>query len=228
MLVKNWMNKKAVTIDVSESMQDAISTLKEHHILMLPVLDKGKLVGIITDRDLKKASASDATTLEIHELMYLLSKIKIKEIMTKNPITVPADFTLEETAEILLKNKISGVPVMDTGGKVIGTITQGDIFKAFLSLSGFGKRGIQFAFLIEDRPGSIKEVSDVIREFGGRMVSILTSYDGVPEGHRKLYIRAFDINREATGKLKERLKEKAKLLYVVDHRENKREIYEMG
>jgi acetoin utilization protein AcuB len=228
MLVKNWMSKKVVTVDVKESMQDAISKLREHHILMLPVLDKGKLVGVISDRDLKKASASDATTLEVHELMYLLSKIKIKEIMTKNPITVPADFTLEETAEILLKNKISGVPVMDAGGKVVGTITQDDIFKAFISLSGFGKRGIQFAFLIEDRPGSIKEVSDVIREFGGRMVSILTSYDGVPEGHRKLYIRAFDLNREVTAKLKERLKEKAKMLYVVDHRENKREIYEMG
>jgi acetoin utilization protein AcuB len=228
MLVKNWMSKKVVTIDVTESMQDAISTLKEHQILMLPVLEKGKLVGIITDRDLKKASASDATTLEIHELMYLLSKIKVREIMTKNPITVPADFTLEETAEILLKNKISRVPVVGTGGNIVGTITQDDIFKAFISLSGFGKRGIQFAFLIEDRPGSIKEVSDVIREFGGRMVSILTSYDAVPEGHRKLYIRAFDINREITGKLKERLKEKATLLYVVDHRENKREIYETG
>jgi acetoin utilization protein AcuB len=227
MLVKNWMSKNVATIDVHESMQDAISTLKEHHILMLPVLDKGKLVGIISDRDLKKASASDATTLEIHELMYLLSKIKIKEIMTKKPITVPPDFTLEETAEILLKHKISGVPVLDAGGKVVGTITQSDIFKAFISLSGFGKRGIQFAFLIEDRPGSIKEVSDVIREFGGRMVSILTSYDAVPEGHRKLYIRAFDINREVTDQLKERLKEKAKMLYVVDHRENKREIYEM-
>jgi len=228
MLVKNWMNKKVVTIDVKESMQDAISTLKEHHILMLPVLDKATLVGVITDRDLKKASASDATTLEVHELMYLLSKIKIKDIMSKNPITVPPDFTLEETAETLLKNKISGVPVLDAGGKVVGTITQDDIFKAFISLSGFGKRGIQFAFLIEDRPGSIKEVSDIIREFGGRMVSILTSYDGVPEGHRKLYIRAFDINRKVTGKLKERLKEKAPLLYIVDHRENKREIYEMG
>lgn len=226
MLVKNWMNRKVVTIDVNESMQDAISTLKEHHILMLPVLGKGKLVGVITDRDLKKASASDATTLEIHELMYLLSKIKIKDIMTKNPITVPMDFTLEEAAETLLKNKISGVPVMDTGGNVVGTITQDDIFKAFLSLSGFGKRGIQFAFLIEDRPGSIKEVSDVIREFGGRMVSILTSYDKVPEGHRKLYIRAFDLDREVTEKLKLQLKEKAKVLYIVDHRENKREIYE--
>lgn len=228
MLVKNWMKKKVVTIDVNESMQDAISALKEHGILMLPVLDKGKLVGVITDRDLKKASASDATTLEIHELMYLLSKIKIKDIMTKKPKTVPPDYTLEETAEILLNNKISGVPVQDSNGKVVGTITQEDIFKAFLSLSGFGQRGIQFAFMIEDRPGSIKEVSDVIREFGGRMVSILTSYDGVPEGYRKLYIRVFNLDRKITGVLNDRLKEKVKMLYVVDHRDNTREIFENG
>lgn len=228
MLVKNWMSKSVVTIDVDSSMQQALSLLKEHGIRMLPVLEKGKLIGIITDRDLKRASASDATSLEIHELLYLLSKIKIKNIMTKHPITVPADYTIEETAEILLTKKISGVPVVDPQGNVIGTITQDDIFKALLALSGFGKRGIQFAFLIEDRPGSIKEVSDIIREFQGRMVSILTSYEAVPAGFRKLYIRAFNIDRETLNELKKRLKEKAKLLYVVDHRENKRELFDAG
>jgi acetoin utilization protein AcuB len=123
MLVKNWMSKQTVTIDVDGSMQDAMSLIKKHDIRMLPVMKKGKLVGIITDRDLKRASASDATTLEIHELLYLLSKIKVKDIMTRDPIMVPADFTVEETAEVLLKNKISGAPVVDEAGKVIGMIT---------------------------------------------------------------------------------------------------------
>ena len=101
MLVKNWMNKRVITIDVDDSMQDAMKLLKEHKIRMLPVMKKGELVGIVTDRDLKRASASDATTLEVHELLYLLSTIKVKEIMTKNPITVPVDYTVEETAEVL-------------------------------------------------------------------------------------------------------------------------------
>jgi len=226
MLVKNWMSINVVTIDVNDSMQDAIALLRDRNIRMLPVLEKKKLVGIITDRDLKKASPSDATTLDKHELIYLLAKLKIGQIMTKEPVTVRSDHTLEETADILLNKKISGAPVIGDHGEVIGVITQADIFRAFSSLSGFGKRGVQFAFLIPDRSGSIKDVSDVIREFGGRMVSILTSYDNVPEGFRKVYIRIYNVNREQMPVLKGRLKEKAKLLYVVDYRENTREILE--
>src|SRR5210317_676862 len=107
MLVKNWMSKNVITIDANDSMQNATKLLKEHGIRMLPVMKKNRLVGIVTDRDLKKASASDATTLEIHELLYLLSEIKVKEIMTKDPITVPPDYTAEETAQVLMDSKIS-------------------------------------------------------------------------------------------------------------------------
>jgi acetoin utilization protein AcuB len=100
MLVKNWMSKPVVTIDVNSSMQDASHLLKKHHIRMIPVLHHEKLVGIITDRDLKRSSASDATSLDKHELLYLLSKVTAKEIMTKNPICVTPDYTIEETARI--------------------------------------------------------------------------------------------------------------------------------
>jgi acetoin utilization protein AcuB len=192
---------------------------------MLPVMKKGKLAGIITDGDLKRASASDATTLEIHELLYLLSTIKVKEIMTKDPITVPFDYTMEETAEILLENKISGVPVVDDRGHVIGAITQTDLFKMMVSLTGLKKRGIKFAFQLEDRPGSIREVADTIREHGGRIAAILTSYDGVKEGYRKVYIRMYGVDRVKLPTLLEELREDGELLYMVDLREKKREIY---
>ncbi|MFZ0131766.1 MAG: CBS and ACT domain-containing protein [Desulfobacterales bacterium] len=225
MLVKNWMSKQTVTIDLDQSMQEAMALMKKHAIRMLPVLKKGKLAGIVTDRDLKRASASDATTLEIHELLYLLSRIKVKDIMTRDPITVPDDFTVEETAEVLLKNKISGAPVLDASGQVIGVITQSDIFRVLISLTGVGNRGIQFAFLIEDRPGSIKEVADIVREFGGRIASILTSYDNVKSGFRKVYIRMHSIDRQKLGQLKDVLRQKARVLYMVDHRLNQREIY---
>jgi acetoin utilization protein AcuB len=198
--------------------------LKEHSIRMLPVMKNGKLVGIVTDRDLKKASASDATTLEIHELLFLLTKIKVKDIMTKNPITVPPDYTAEETAQVLLESKISGAPVVDDGGQVVGTITQTDLFRVLISLTGVGKGGIQFGFQIEDRPGSIKEVENIIRQYGGRMVSILTSYDAVPMGYRKVYIRMHSIERSKLKRLKEKLSEIAAFLYMIDQRENSREI----
>ncbi len=225
MLVKNWMSKPAITIDENESMNDAIKMLKKHNIRMLPVMRKGKLIGIITDRDLKRASASDATSLEIHELLYLLSNIKIKTIMTKNPVMVPPDYTIEETAEVLLKHKISGVPVVDKYGDIVGIITQNDIFRIIISLTGVEKKGIQFGMEVEDRPGSIKEVSDIIREHGGRMASILTSYNMAPEGFRRLYIRMYGIDRFKINRLKEKLKEKARLLYMVDRREVHRETF---
>jgi len=225
MLVKNWMSKNVITADVNDSMQDAMKLLKENDIRMLPVTKKGRLVGILTDRDLKRASASDATTLEVHELLYLLTRIKVKDLMTKNPITVLPEFTVEETARVLLDHKISGVPVVDSQGNVAGVITQTDIFRVLISLTGIGNEGIQFGFKVDDRPGSIKEVADIIREFGGRMVSILTSYDGVPEGYRKVYIRMRSIERSKLQKLTDKLREKAALLYMIDHRENKREIF---
>ena len=208
-------------------MQEATKLLKEHDIRILPVMKKGKLVGIVTDRDLKRASASDATTLEVHELLYLLSRIKVKKIMTKNPITVPLDYTVEETAEVLLENKISGVPVVDNEGKIVGTITETDLFRAMMSLTGLKSKGILFAFQLEDRPGSIKEVADIVREYGGRIASILSSYDRVQKGYRKAYIRMYGIDRIKLPQLKEELKEKATMLYMVDLRENKREIYSL-
>ena len=225
MLVKNWMSKQVITIDENNSMNEAIGLLKEHNIRMLPVMKRHELVGIITDGDIKRASASDATTLEMHELLYLISQIKVKEIMTKDPITVPKNFTVEETAQILLKNKISCAPVVDDPGQVMGIITQDDLFRVLISLTGASKRGIQLAFQVEDRSGSIKEVTDVIRHYDGRMVSILTSYEDAPAGYRNVYLRVYQINREKLPQLQKELGEKAKMIYMVDHRENKREIY---
>jgi acetoin utilization protein AcuB len=225
LLVENWMNPNVVTVDADDSMLDATKLLKEHNIRHLPVLEKGKLVGVITDRDLKRASPSDATALEAHELLYLIANIKVREIMTKNPITVPYNYTIEEAAELLLQARISGMPVVDKDGDVIGTITQTDLFKVLISLTGVGKKGVQFAFLLEDRAGSIKDVADVIRAYGGRMASILSSYEKAPEGHRYVYIRMYDVNQEKMPQLKEDLKKKAKVLYIVDSRDNKREIF---
>jgi acetoin utilization protein AcuB len=225
MLVRNWMSKNVITVDVDDSMQQAINLMKENSIRLLPVLKKGKLVGVVTDRDLKRASPSDATTLDVHELLYLIAKIKIKDVMTKRPVTVPPDFTVEEAAEVLLKNNISGVPVTDDKDHVVGVITQQDLFKVLISLTGVGKRGVQFAFQLEDRAGSIREVTDIIRSYGGRMVSILSSQEHAPAGYRHVYIRAYEVDRDKMQQLQKELKTKAIMLYMVDHRANRREIF---
>ena len=226
MLVRNWMNKDVITVNINESLIDAVKLLKHNDIGRLPVMKKGKMVGIVTDRDVKRASASDAVSLEIHELLYLLSKVKIEGIMSKNPVTVPPDYTVEETAEVLLEKKISGTPVVDGQNQLVGMITQNDLFRALISLTGERKKGIQFAFKVEDRPGSSKELADIIRNYNGRLASILNSYQNSPEGYRNVYIKAYQIDREKISELKNELRGKAAMLYFVDQRENKREVYQ--
>ena len=228
MLVKNWMSTPAVTIDMHSSMQEAEALLKTHKISMLPVMDRTRLVGVVTDGDLKKASPSGASSLDAHELLYLLSTIQIKDIMTKDAITVPADLTIEETAEVLMDNKISGVPVVDRHGGVIGVISHTDLFKVIIAMAGIKKRGIQFAFRLEDRGGSILEVAALIRKHGGRICSILTSYENAPEGYRNVYIRIFKTDSLELEAMKSALKDAFFLLYMVDHYNNIREIHDSG
>lgn len=228
MLIRNFMTKNVITINPEDSMQKAIQMLQQHKINMMPVVQDGKVVGVISDRDLKKASPSDATDLEKHELKYLLNKIKVKDIMTKKVITVPPDFTIEEAAEVLLTNDISGAPVLDDHGALVGIVTNRDLYKALISLSGLGRRGVQFAFQVEDRPGSIKELTDTIRASGARLASIMSSYDRVREGWRNVFIRVYDVDRSTLPQLIAKLQAQAQMLYMVDHKENRREIFSPG
>jgi len=229
MLVKDWMSTKVITVNVQDTLQQAIKISMENQVSLLPVLEEGKLVGIITDRDLKRASPSDATFMDIQHILYHLSRLEVGAVMSRYPITIPLDHTIEEAASALLTNNISGAPVVDEHGEIKGIVTKNDLFRAMISLSGLSKRGVQFGLLLEDRAGSIKEVTDIIRKHNTRLVSILSSHEKAPQGYRHVYIRAFNVDRATLPKLrdeiKEVLKENARLLYVVDHRENKREIY---
>jgi acetoin utilization protein AcuB len=217
------MRKDVPTIDVNASMQDAMALMKERNVALLPVMQKNQLIGVLTDRDLKRASASDATSLDIHELIYLLSKIKVSDIMSRKPVTVAPDLTIEEATSILLKNNFSGAPVVNGDGKVIGLISNHELFQALISLTGLEQRGVQFAFQLEDRPGAIGDVLNVIRVHCGRLVSILTSCERAPAGYRHVYIRAHSIDRDQVPAMIAEMREKATVLYFVDHRDNTRQ-----
>lgn len=214
MLVKGWMSDQAISVDEETSMMKAFVLMKENNVRRLPVVQKGKLVGIVTDTDLKEACPSTATTLDIYEINYLLSEIKVKESMSKDVIYVKPDETVEFAAILMLENKISGLPVVNDQKNLIGVITQTDVFKALIHISGVYSGHIQFAFCLEDRPGSVKEVGDVIRSFGGRMVSILTSYDLADEGYRNVYIRIKPMEQEKLSQLVNILDEKFTVLYT--------------
>lgn len=221
MLIRNWMTRDPITVDPETPMMDAEHLMKDNKIRGLPVVKGKKLVGIVTDRDIKAASPSAATTLDMHELLYLLAKIKVKEIMTKDPITICDDDTVEEAAVVMLRHKISHLPVLSDKKELVGLITETDIFKVLVSLTGIYRGGVQFGFELEDRSGSIKEVADVIREFGGRMVSILTSYEEAREGYRKVFIRIKDLDRQRLKELKERLEKNFRVLYMIDSSQKK-------
>jgi acetoin utilization protein AcuB len=225
MLVRNWMTPSAIRIEADAAMAEALDLMKANRIKTLPVMDKGRLVGVVTDRDLKRASASDATLLEVHELLHLLGRVKVRDIMSRKPITIPDNYTIEEAAEVLYDHHISGAPVLDGEGRMVGLVTQDDLFKALMSLTGVKRRGIHLAFEVEDRPGSIKELADIIRSYGGRLASILSSYDRAPEGFRHVYLRAYQIDREKMEAMIKALQAAARLRYLVDHRENRREIF---
>ncbi|MDA8138086.1 MAG: CBS and ACT domain-containing protein [Desulfobacteraceae bacterium] len=225
MLVKYWMTKEVITVAPGDSMKRAMDLIKKHQIHQMPVLKDGKLKGMLSDGDLKRASASDATTLDVHELIYLLDKVKVSDIMSKPAITVPIDYTIEEAAELLLKNKISGMPAVSADGNLQGIITQSDLFRALVSLTGLQDRGLHIAILLEDRPGSIMEVANVVRNSGGKMTSILTSYKRCPPGYRRVYFRVYEIDRGVVSQMLDNIGRIAQLLYVVDHRENRRTIY---
>jgi acetoin utilization protein AcuB len=226
MLVRDWMSTKVVTVNVTDTMQQAISVMTDNKISMLPVMDEGKLVGIITDRDLKRAAPSYVTLLEVKQILYHMSRVEVRSIMSIDPVTVTSDYTIEETAELLLSHRISGCPVVDKDNNIIGVITKNDLFKAVIALTGLRKRGVQFGLIVPDRPGSIKEVTDIIRQHGGRIVSIMSSYERATEGMRNVFVRAFDIDRDKLPTIVTEIRQKAKLVYVVDHKDNKRQIFE--
>ncbi len=189
MLVQDWMKKEVITIDAHASVIDAVHLLKEKGIRRLPVTRNGKLVGIVTDRDLKDFTPSKATTLDIYELRYLLSKASVEEAMTPDPITVAPDLPIENVAAIMHDKKISGLPVVNKNGDLVGIITETDVFELLVSLSGVRQGGIRICMTIEDKSGSAKEVADILRKYGAKIEAILINYENVAPGYRDLILR---------------------------------------
>jgi acetoin utilization protein AcuB len=219
MLVKDWMSKDPITITDDTSMMKAIHLMKQNRFRRLPVLHEGRLVGIVSDRDLKEASPPKATTLDVHELYYLLAELHVKDIMTRDPVTTSPESTVEHAAQLMLENTISGLPVVDDRGTVVGILTQSDVFRAFMHITGILQGGVQFALRLEDRPGLIKEVVDLLREKGARFVSLLTSYTSAEEGYRDIYVRVKNLTPEAVEAAKKHLDARHEVLYVREEKD---------
>jgi acetoin utilization protein AcuB len=157
---------------------DALNLMKREHIRRTPVVKEGRLVGIVSDKDLLNASPSSVTTLSIWEMNYLLSKIAVKEVMTKNVLTVTEDTPIEQAARIMADNKIGGLPVM-RDGNVVGIITETDLFKIFLELLGAREMGIRVTVLVEEKPGELAKLTGAVTAAGGDFIAfgMFTGFD---------------------------------------------------
>jgi acetoin utilization protein AcuB len=188
--VEKWMTVKPISLKATDSLARAIDVMKEKKIRRIPIVsDAGKLIGIVSDRDLKDVSPSRATTLDIWELHYVLDKLKLGDIMTKKPWTVTPDMPIEKAALLMLEKRVEGLPVVDAKGALVGILTEGDIFRALVELTGVAKKKTRISLLIPDKAGSIREAADICRAQGGTIFSILGSYAKVPAGKRELVMR---------------------------------------
>jgi|GEM_PF-1265301 len=224
MLVKNWMNKEIKSISNDDTIEHAAKLHKDNSTGVLLVFDNSKLVGIVADRDFDRASVSEFLPMDKAEIQNFLSDIKVKQIMSPHPLTVTLEHTMDETAEILLKHKISAAPVVDDNGKVVGIVNRNDIMQFLMSVTGGDKIGYQLNFSVPDKPGYIKEIIETIKNYDGRVWNISCSYHGVPDGFRNVSMRVYNVKPDRIQELLKDVKKKTSNLYVVDYIQNSRGI----
>lgn len=195
MLVGDRMTKNPVTVTVDTSIEEALQLMRERRVRRFPVLNKqDNLVGIVSEKDLLYASPSPATSLSVYEIPYLLSKIKMRDLMTQDVITVTTDTPLEEAARIMADNKIGGLPVV-TGKKLVGIITETDMFKIFLEMLGARDAGVRLSMLIPEQKGTLAQITSRIAEMGGNILALGTMMSDDP--HKpELMIKVADVPEE--------------------------------
>jgi acetoin utilization protein AcuB len=176
MFVRMWMTPDVITVPPETPILDAQEIMKKHRVRRLPVVNKrGKLLGIVTKSDILEASPSDATTLSIWELNYLLARTTVEQIMVKaeDLITVSPNDPIERAALLMRQHKVGGLPVVE-GSQLVGIITESDIFEVLLKLLGVHQKGTRITLELEDRPGALAEALDVIRNHDVNVRSIVT------------------------------------------------------
>jgi len=171
MYVKSRMTSNPYTISPDATIAEALDIMRSHKVRRLPVVKSGKLVGIVTEREMLEVSPSKATTLSVFELNYLLAKTKVSAVMTKDVITISPDALLEEAALLMRDNTVGALPVVENG-KLVGIITETNIFDAFIDLLGFRDVGSRISVEVEDSPGILADIAQVIKNYGANITHL--------------------------------------------------------
>jgi acetoin utilization protein AcuB len=196
MFVRDRMSSPAVTITPNTTLQDALNLMHEHRFRRLPVVDeKGRLVGIVSERDLLYASPPPATLLNGLELNHVLSKLQIEEVMTQDVITTTPDAFVEDVARLMVENKIGGLPIVDEDNQVVGVITETDVFRAFIEMYRAGHSGLYLTLKVRDRERVMAELSKAVFGLGGNILSI-SSFCDERTGDYRLVIKGHDIDKD--------------------------------
>ncbi len=198
MLVRDLMTSNPVTVHPETSVPDALRLMRERKVRRLPVVDgHGRLVGIVSDKDLLYASPSPATTLAVWEIPELLSKLKIEKVMTRDVITVSEKTPLEEAARLMADKKIGGLPVMQ-GPDLVGIITETDVFKSLLELLGGRRSGVRLAVAVPAVKGELAKITTAIFNAGGNIVGIgMKGILGSKGDTAEVVLKVQDVNRDA-------------------------------
>ena len=178
MIVKEAMRTNVICASSDTKATEVKNMMTENNVSKLPVVDNGKLVGIVTKNDLLKAEPSSATTLDMFEISYLLSKLTVKKIMNTKVISVGPNEVVEEAARIMVDNKISCLPVVD-GDALIGIITKSDLFHMFTEMFGAREKGVRVVALVNDAPGVLAKVAKEISDLNANIISAVTTKQGI-------------------------------------------------
>ena len=214
MFVRDRMSSPAVTTTPDTVFRDALKLMREHRIRRLPVVDEdGKLVGIVCERDLVVASPARAGSLSVWELNRLQATAKITEIMTQDVMTTTPDTPIEDVARLMIDNKVGGLPVVDDEGRVVGVITETDIFRTFVEMFAGGRSGLRLTLAVPPGKEILLELEKAVSESGGRIVSV-GSFEGDGPDEREIVVKV-------QGARKHELLETLEALgdHVVDARE---------
>jgi acetoin utilization protein AcuB len=194
MFVGERMSRPVISVSPEEPINEVLAMFRNEHIRRAPVIKEGKLVGIVSERDLLNASPSSATTLSVWELNYLISKVRVRDVMTKKVITVDQDTPIEEAARIMADKKIGGLPVT-SAGQVVGVITETDLFKVFLELMGARHKATRVTATIREQPGELAKVTRAIASNGGDFISF-GMFSGPDANSRVITFKVQGIKKE--------------------------------